>query len=91
MAFKNYLCKMDSETNNHKISNSCVLSTKQNPQKITRRERRKIIHHIRRLSTIDEIEMWRSISLVTTKSDDTVNSRRSSSGKSMKELTMVFR
>ena len=79
---------MDSKTSNYEINNSCVLSTKQNPQKITRRERRKIIHHIRRLSTIDEIEMWRSISLVTTKSDDTLNSRRSSSGKSIKHLTM---
>ena len=81
---------MDSETKNHKVSKSCVSSAKQNPQKITRRERRKIIHHIRRLSTIDEIEMWRSITLVTTKSDDIVNSRRSPSGKSIKELIIVF-
>ena len=81
---------MDSETNNYTNSKSCALSTNQNSQKVTRRERRKIIHHIRRLSTIDEIEMWRSITLVTTKSDDIVNSRRSPSGKSIKELIMVF-
>ena len=81
---------MDSETKNLKVSKSCVSSAKQNPQKITRRERRKIINHIRRLSTIDEIEMWRSITLVTTKSDDIVNSRRSPSGKSIKELIIVF-
>lgn len=76
---------MDCETKKYKIGKSCALSTMQNPHKITRRERRKIIIHTRRLSTIDEIEMWRSISLVTTKSNDDVRLRRSASGKSIKK------
>ena len=75
---------MDSETNKYKIEKSCTLSKMQNPHKITSRKRRKIINHTRRLSTIDEIEMWRSISLVTTKSNDDVRLKRSPSGKSIK-------
>ena len=75
---------MDSKTNNHKVYQSRVLPTKQSHHKMSRRERGKIINHIRRLSTIDEIEISPSIPLETTESNDNVTLIGSSPGKSIK-------
>ena len=73
---------MDLKPNKRKIHPCCISSTKINPQRRMSRERRKIINQIRRLSTIDEMEIPCPNSSVSIKTNKKLNLKRSASGKS---------
>ena len=72
---------MDSKPDKGNINPCCISSIKMNPQRRMNRERRKIINQIRRLSTIDEIEIRSPNFPVSIKTAKNMNLRRSASGK----------
>ena len=73
---------MDSKPDKGNINPYCISSIKMNPQRRMNRERRKIINQIRRLSTIDEMDIRSPNSPVTIKTSKNINLKRSASGKS---------
>ena len=73
---------MDSKLDKGKINHCCISSIKMNPQRRMNRERRKIINQIRRLSTMDEVEVRCPNSPVSIKTNKNMNLKRSASGKS---------
>ena len=72
---------MDSKPDKGNINPCCISSIKMNPQRRMNRERRKIIKQIRRLSTIDEVEIRSPNSSVSIKTNKNINLKRSASGK----------
>ena len=72
---------MDSKLENDNINHCCISSIKLNPQRKMNRERRKIISQIRRLSTIDEMDIRSPNSSVSIKTNKNMNLKRSASGK----------
>ena len=72
---------MDSKPEKGNLNPCCVSSIKINPQRRMNRERRKIINQIRRLSTIDEVEVRCPNSPVSIKTNKNMNLKRSASGK----------
>ena len=72
---------MDLKSERHSINQCCVPLEARNSQNKMSKERRKIINHIRRLSTIDEMGIRPSIPSVSPELDDSVCLKRSASGK----------
>ena len=77
---------MDSKPEKGNLNPCCVSSIKINPQRRMNRERRKIINQIRRLSTIDEMEIPSPNCSVSIKTNKKMNLKRSASGKSKNVL-----
>ena len=72
---------MDSKPDKGNINPCCISSIEMNHQRRINRKRRKIINQIRRLSTIDEVEIRRPNSSVSVKTNKNINLKRSTSGK----------